>query len=88
MRKNLKNQEPLDSQTKSTKTTKVDQKTLSIETNGYNCYNIGSGEKYSVNKYLNKDLFKATIIDAVHEWKGYSDILKKKNIDLIIKKIT
>jgi len=38
---------------------------------------------YSVNKYLNKDLFKATIIDAVHEWKGYSDILQKKNIDLI-----
>lgn len=33
---------------------------------------------YSVNKYLNKDLFKATIIDAVHEWKGYSDILQKK----------
>ena len=38
---------------------------------------------YSVNRYLNKDLFRATIIDAVHEWKGYSDILQKKNIDLI-----
>jgi len=29
-------------------------KTLSIETNGYNCYNIGSGEKYSVNNIINK----------------------------------
>ena len=38
---------------------------------------------YSVNRYLNKNLFRATIIDAVHEWKEYSDILKKKNIELI-----
>ena len=29
---------------------------------------------YSVNKYLNKNSFRATIIDAVHEWKDYSNI--------------
>jgi UDP-glucose 4-epimerase len=29
-------------------------KTLSMETNGYNCYNIGSGEKYSVKNIINK----------------------------------
>ncbi len=38
---------------------------------------------YAVNQYLNKNFFKASIIDAVHEWKDYSELLKKKNIPLI-----
>ncbi len=37
----------------------------------------------AVNQYLNKNNFRASIIDAVHEWKEFSDILKKKKIELI-----
>ena len=38
---------------------------------------------HSINEYTNKSIFKASIVDAVHEWKEYEEILKEKNrIDL------
>ena len=38
---------------------------------------------YSVNKYANKNLYKTNIIDAVHEWADYEELLRKKKIGLI-----
>ena len=38
---------------------------------------------HSVNKYSNKNLYKATIVDAVHEWSDYEELLKEKKIELI-----
>ena len=32
----------------------------------------------SVNKYSNKNLYKTNIVDAVHEWTDYEELLKKK----------
>ena len=37
----------------------------------------------SLNKFFNKNQFKISIIDAVHEWKDFEDEIKKKNIELI-----
>ncbi len=38
---------------------------------------------HSINEYTNKSIFKASIVDAVHEWKEYEEILKEKKIELI-----
>ena len=38
---------------------------------------------HSINQFSKKNLFKASIIDAVHEWKEYEKLLKEKNIELI-----
>ena len=38
----------------------------------------------AVNQYLNKNNFRASIIDAVHEWKEFSDIFKKRKLNLFI----
>ena len=37
----------------------------------------------SLNKFFNKDHFKTSIIDAVHEWKDFEDEIKEKKIELI-----
>ena len=37
----------------------------------------------AVNRSFKKDNYKAYIIDAVHEWKGFEDEIKKKKIELI-----
>ena len=37
----------------------------------------------SLNKFFNKNQFKTTIIDAVHEWKDFEDEIKEKKIELI-----
>jgi glycosyltransferase involved in cell wall biosynthesis len=37
----------------------------------------------SLNKFFNKNHFKTTIIDAVHEWKDFKDEIKEKKIELI-----
>ena len=38
---------------------------------------------HSINKYSNKNLYKATIVDAVHEWSDYNELLKEKKIEII-----
>ena len=38
---------------------------------------------HSINEYSNKSFYKASIVDAVHEWAEYEEILKEKNIELI-----
>ena len=38
---------------------------------------------HSINQYSNKNLFKASIIDAVHEWTEYEELLKEKKVELI-----
>ena len=38
---------------------------------------------HSINEYTNKSIFKASIVDLVHEWKEYEEILKEKKIELI-----
>jgi len=37
----------------------------------------------SLNKFSNKNQFKTSIIDAVHEWKDFEDEIRKKKIELI-----
>ena len=37
----------------------------------------------SINEYSNKSFFKASIVDAVHEWAEYEELLKEKKVDLI-----
>ena len=37
----------------------------------------------SLNKFSNKNQFKISIIDAVHEWKNFEDEIKEKKIELI-----
>ena len=37
----------------------------------------------SLNKFFDKDNFKTSIIDAVHEWKDFEDEIKEKKIELI-----
>ncbi len=38
---------------------------------------------HSINQYSNKNLFKASIVDAVHEWAEYEGLLKEKKVELI-----
>jgi glycosyltransferase involved in cell wall biosynthesis len=38
---------------------------------------------HSINQFSKKNLLKASIIDAVHEWAEYEKLLKEKNIELI-----
>mgnify|MGYP001198009657 CR=1 FL=1 len=38
---------------------------------------------HSINEYSNKSFYKASIVDAVHEWTEYEEILKEKKIELI-----
>ena len=38
---------------------------------------------HSINQFSKKNLLKASIIDAVHEWVEYEKLLKEKNIELI-----
>ena len=38
---------------------------------------------HSINKYLDNNLYKTIIIDAVHEWSDYEKLLREKKIDLI-----
>ena len=38
---------------------------------------------HSINEYSNKSFYKASIVDAVHEWNEYEEILKEKKIELI-----
>ena len=38
---------------------------------------------HSVNKYSKKNLYKTNIIDAVHEWSDYEELLREKKIGLI-----
>ena len=37
----------------------------------------------SLNKFSNKNQFKTSIIDAVHEWKDFEDEIRKKKIEII-----
>ena len=37
----------------------------------------------SINEYSNKSFYKASIVDAVHEWTEYEENLKEKKIELI-----
>ena len=38
---------------------------------------------HSINQYSKKNLFKASIVDAVHEWAEYEGLLKEKKVELI-----
>ena len=36
---------------------------------------------HSINQFSKKNLLKASIIDAVHEWSEYEELLKEKKVD-------